>query len=177
VQFGGFALEGRYRLLDRRTALVGLTISAEPHWTRIDDTSGELVANYGSEFVIAINKELVASRLFAALNLRYDLEWTHVLATDTWMQQSTLGISAALTAQVDASVFFGVETHYVRGYDGITANSFLGDALFVGPTTYLRLSKTFALSAALSIQVAGNAVSVPGPLNLICGTSSACKPG
>jgi len=166
VQFGGFALEGRYRLLNRRTAPVGVTISAEPHWTRIDDTSGELVANYGSEFVVAIDKELVADRIFAALNLRYDPEWTHVFSGDIWLQQSTLGISGALTAQVHEGVFFGIETHYVRGYDGITANAFLGDALFVGPTTYLRFSKSFAVSAALSIQVAGNAVNVPGPLNL-----------
>ena len=166
VQFGGFALEGRFRLFDRRTAAVGLTVSAEPHWTRIDDTSGELVANYGSEFVVAIDKEFVENRIFAALNLRYDPEWTHELATDTWRQQSTLGISAAVTAQVGDGVFFGIETHYVRGYDGITANAFLGDALFVGPTTYMRLSKTFAVSGALSIQVAGNAVSVPGSLNL-----------
>lgn len=166
VQFGGFALEGRYRILDRRRAPVGLTISAEPHWTRIDDTSGELVANYGSEFVLAIDKELVENRIFAALNLRYDPEWTHLLAGDTWLQQSTLGISAAVTAQVDEGVFFGIETHYVRGYDGIGANVFLGDALFVGPTTYLGLSKNFAVSAALSIQVAGTAVDVPGSLNL-----------
>src|SRR5262249_22665254 len=152
VQFGGFALEGRYRLLNRRTAPVGLTISAEPRWTRIDDTSGELVASYGSEFVVAIDKELVADRIFAALNLRYDPEWTHVFDSDTWVQQSTLGISAAVTAQLSEGVFFGVETHYVRGYEGITANAFLGDALFVGPTTYLQLSKTFAVSAAVSFQ-------------------------
>lgn len=167
VQFAGFALEGRYRLLDRRTAPVGLTISAEPHWTRIEDTSGELVAGFGSEFVVAIDKELVPNRIFAALNLRYDPEWTHVLADDIWLQQSTLGISGAVTAQVAEGVFFGIETHYVRAYDGITANMFLGDALFVGPTTYLRLSKAFAISAALSVQVAGNAVSVPGSLNLV----------
>jgi hypothetical protein len=166
VRFGGFALEGRYRLFNRRTAPVGLTISAEPHWTRIDDTSGELVANYGSDFVIAIDKELVADRIFAALNLRYDPEWTHVLSGDIWLQQSTVGISGALTAQVYDGVFFGIETHYIRGYDGITANAFLGDALFVGPTTYLQFSKSFAASAALNIQVAGNAVNVPGPLNL-----------
>ena len=166
VQFGGFALEGRYRLLDRRVAPVGLTVSAEPHWTRIDDTSGELVANFGSEFVVAVDKELVENRIFAALNVRYDPEWTHLLARDVWLQQSTLGISAAVTAQVDAGVFFGIETHYVRGYDGTGANVFLGDALFVGPTTYLRLSKSFAVSAALSVQVAGIAVDVPGSLNL-----------
>ena len=166
VQFGGFALEGRYRLLDRRVAPVGLTLSAEPHWTRIDDTSGELVANFGSEFVVAVDKELVENRIFAALNVRYDPEWTHLLARDVWLPQSTLGISAAVTAQVDAGVFFGIETHYVRGYDGAGANVFLGDALFVGPTTYLRLSKSFSVSAALSVQVAGIAVDVPGSLNL-----------
>ena len=166
VQFGGFALEGRYRLLNRRVVPVGLTISAEPHWTRIDDTSGELVANYGSEFVVAIDKELIENRIFAALNLRYEPEWTHLLAGGIWRQQSTLGISAAVTAQVDEGVFFGVETHYVRGYDGTGANVFLGDALFVGPTTYLRLSKNFAVSAALSIQVAGSAVDERGSLNL-----------
>jgi hypothetical protein len=166
VQFGGFALEGRYRLFNRRTAPVGLTISAEPHWTRIDDTSGELVASYGGEFVVAVDKELIENRVFAALNLRYDPEWMHVLSSDVWLQQSTLGISGAVTAQVEEGVFFGVETHYVRGYDGIGANIFLGDALFVGPTTYLRLSKNFAVSAALSIQVAGNAANVPGSLNL-----------
>ncbi len=166
VQFGGFALEGRYRFLDRRVAPVGLTLSAEPHWTRIDDTSGELVANFGSEFVVAVDKELVENRIFAALNVRYDPEWTHLLARDVWLPQSTLGISAAVTAQVDAGVFFGIETHYVRGYDGAGANVFLGDALFVGPTTYLRLSKSFSVSAALSVQVAGIAVDVPGSLNL-----------
>jgi hypothetical protein len=166
VQFGGFVFEGRYRLLNRRTAPVGMTMSAEPHWTRIDDTSGEVVANYGSEFVVAIDKELVADRIFAALNLRYDPEWTHVLSGDIWLQQSTLGISGALTARLHEGAFFGIETHYVRGYDGITANAFLGDALFVGPTTYLQFSKSFAVSAALSIQVAGNAVNAPGPLNL-----------
>jgi hypothetical protein len=38
--------------------------------------------------------------------------------------------------------------------------------LFVGPTTYVRLSKSFALSAALSIQVAGDAANVLGSPNL-----------
>ena len=37
-----------------------------------------------------------------------------LLDSDVWQQQSTLGISAALTAQVVEGVFFGIETHYVR---------------------------------------------------------------
>ena len=96
-----------YAAISGVSAPVGLTISAEPHWTRIDDASGELVASYGSEFVVAIDKELVANRLFAAFKLRYDPEWTHVLDSDAWQQQSTMGISAALTAQVEEGVFFG----------------------------------------------------------------------
>jgi hypothetical protein len=166
VQFGGFVLGGRYRLFDRRRAPVGLTISAEPYWTRVDDTSGELVTSYGIEFVVAIDKELVENRLFAALNVRYEPEWTLASTGGAWAHESTLGISASITAQVDAGVFLGFETRYVRAYDGVGANVFLGDALFVGPTTYLRLAKNFTVSAALSIQVAGNAPNVRGSLNL-----------
>jgi hypothetical protein len=75
-------------------------------------------------------------------------------------------VSTALTVQIDEGIFIGAEAHYVRGYDGTGFNVFDGDALFVGLTAYARLSKTFAISAAWSIQVAGQATDVPGRLNL-----------
>jgi hypothetical protein len=165
-QFGGVAFEARYRLLNRRTAPIGLTVSTEPHWTRVDETSGELVANYGSEFLLAIEKELVENRVFGAVNLRYDSEWTYRYATGQWQLQSALAVSAAITTQVDEGIFIGVEAHYLRGYDGIGFDVFDGDALFVGPTAYARLSRNFAISAAWSTQVVGQAVDVPGLLNL-----------
>ncbi|MFI5001101.1 MAG: hypothetical protein ACHQK9_14585 [Reyranellales bacterium] len=50
--------------------------------------------------------------------------------------------------------------------DGIGFDVFDGDAWFVGPTAYARLSSDFSISAAWSIQVAGQAIDVPGLLNL-----------
>jgi hypothetical protein len=166
IQFGGFAVEGRYRLLDRRTAPVGLTVGVEPHWTRVDDTTGELVTNYGADFLLVIERELVEDRVFVAANLLYDPEWTYRYATDQWQRQSTLGMSVGVTTQVEEGVFIGAEAHYLRLHDGIGFDGLSGEALFVGPTAYARLSPRFAVSAAWSIQVAGQASDVAGPLNL-----------
>jgi hypothetical protein len=165
-QFGGVVLEARYRLLNRRSSPVGLTVGVEPRWVRVDDITGDLVSNLGAEFSIAMDKELVQNRLFAAVNVVYEPEWTYTFSSNMHQQQSTFTVSAAVTAQVREGIFFGVESHYVRGYDGIGLNSFAGDAWFVGPTAYLRLAENFAVSAAWSIQASGGAVGVPGALNL-----------
>lgn len=165
-QFGGFVMEARYRLLDRRSAPFSLTVGMEPHWQRVNDISGELVSSWGGDLSLAIDKELIEDRLFAAINLLYSPEWTHTFADDTWQQQSTLGISGGAVWQVAEGVFVRAESHYLRLYDGIGLNAFSGDALFVGPTAYWQATETFAVSAAWSLQVAGSAVAVPGNLNL-----------
>jgi hypothetical protein len=163
LQFGGFVMEARYRLLDRRSAPFALTVGVEPHWECVHDTSGELVSSWGGELTIAVDKELIEGRLFAALNLLYAPEWMYAFAAQAWQQQSTLGISGAAVWQVAAGVFVGAESHYQRTYDGIGLNSFTGDALFIGPTAYWQVTEDFAVSAAWSIQVAGGAA---GNLNL-----------
>jgi hypothetical protein len=165
-QFGGFVAEARYRLLNRRSAPVGLTVGVEAHWARVDDLSGEPASNFGGDLSVAIDKELVEDRLFAAVNMLYEPEWIYLFGSGSALQQSTFTLSAALTAQVREGMFLGLETHYVRAYDGIGLNAFAGDAWFIGPTTYLRLSKNVSISAAWSIQVAGGALSLPGALNL-----------
>jgi hypothetical protein len=164
--FDGVSFETRYRLLDRDHAPFGLTIGAEPHWARVDETSGEPVANYGSEFSMSADKELIENRLYGALNFLYDPEVTFSQVTGMWERQATVGVSAALTMQVRRGIFFGAEARYLRNYDGISFDSFAGQALFVGPTMYASLSKTMAISAAWSVQVAGHAVDIPGSLDL-----------
>lgn len=164
--FNGVTFEARYRLLSREDGPFGLTIGAEPHWGRVDDISGEPVDNYGSEFSIAADTEFVKNRVFGALNLLYDPEWTSSRLTGLLAQQSTLGVSAAVTAQVRPGIFFGGEAQYLRTYQGIGLDWFAGEALFVGPTMYATLSKDLAVSAAWSIQVAGGAVGSPGALDL-----------
>jgi hypothetical protein len=166
VAFNGVTSEVRYRFLNREAHSFGLTIGAEPHWGRVDDISGEAVDNYGSEFSISVDTEFVAGRVFAALNLIYDPEWTSSRITGLATQQSTVGISAAVTAQVRPGIFVGGEARYLRTYDGIGLNGFMGNAFFVGPSMYATLSKDLAISAAWDIQVAGGGVGNPGSPDL-----------
>jgi hypothetical protein len=135
-------------------------------WARVDETSGEPVANYGSEFSISADKELIENRLYGALNILYDPEVTLSRITDTWQRQATLGISAGFATQVNPGIFFGAEARYMRAFDGIGFDPFAGQALFVGPTMYAGLTKNMAISAAWGVQVAGHAVDSPGSLDL-----------
>lgn len=164
--FDGLAFEVGYRLLDREHAGVGLALAAEPHWSRVDETSGAPVDNYGSEITIAVDRELVANLLYGALNVLYDPEATRLRAAGVWQRDATLGVSAALATQVGPGAFVGAEARYLRRYDGLGFDAFAGEALFVGPTMFARLSERVALSGALTAQVAGRAAGDPASLDL-----------
>jgi len=45
-------------------------------------------------------------------------------------------------------------------------NTYTGDALFLGPTLYLQLTRKAFMTAAWSTQIVGHAVDDPNPLNL-----------
>ena len=81
-------------------------------------------------------------------------------------RSSKLGVSGALAFQAIPNVFLGAEVRYLRAYDGLTLQHFRGEAVFVGPTLYAKLTDHLAISAAFSAQVAGHAVGVPGRLDL-----------
>jgi hypothetical protein len=162
----GITTEFRYRLFDRDRAPFSLTLGAEPHWSRTDEVSGEAVNNYGGELSVALDKEFVKDRVFGALNLVYDPETTWSGITGLWERDSTLTFSAAVTSQVSPGIFVGAEARYLRKYDGIGLDSLLGQAFFVGPSAFIRLSKSLAISGAWGFQVAGHATIVPAALDL-----------
>jgi hypothetical protein len=162
--FNGIATEFRYRLLNRDSAPFSLTLSAEPHWSRTDEIRGARVDNYGVELTLVLDKELVKDRVFAALNLIYDPEISR--SVGQWERDSMLAFTTSVTTQVRPGVFVGAEARYLRRYDGIELDSLAGQALFLGPTTFVRLSKSLAISGAWSVQVAGHATAVPGALDL-----------
>jgi hypothetical protein len=164
--FDGVSSEARYRLLDRDHAPFGLTVGAEPHLARVDETSGEPVFNFGSEFSIAVDKELIENRLFGALNFIYDPEVTQSLSTLLWQREATLGVFASVTTQFRPGIFVGAEARYLRRHEGLGFDPFAGEALFAGPTMYVTLAKNVAVSAAWNVQVAGRAVDAPGSLDL-----------
>ncbi|MGO4716655.1 hypothetical protein [Bradyrhizobium sp. 2TAF24] len=164
--FNGVVAELRYRLLDREHAPFALTVGIEPHWSRADETSGVPVDNFGGELSVALDREVIRERVFAALNVVYDPEATRLRSTGIWQHDSTLAVAGAVTTQVSSGVFVGAEARYLRKYEGLGLGSLAGKALYVGPTTFVRLSKTLAVSGAWDIQVAGRATDLPGFLDL-----------
>jgi hypothetical protein len=162
--FGGVFGEIRYLLLERGpSSPLSLTLSAEPEWRRIDETSGERVQNFELETKLNADLELIKNRLYLGANLLYEPEATkdpnHIGAG--WAMESKGGASGALAFRIVPSVLIGAEVWYLRHYDGAWFNSSTGDATFVGPTLFVQLSPKAFVAAAWNVQVAGSEVDDP----------------
>jgi hypothetical protein len=164
--FDTLSFDLRYRLIERQQAGFGLAIDAEPHWGRVDPTSGEPVDRYGADLSLLLDKELVPDRVLAAFNLVYQPEATHSRLTGAWSREATFGPAAGLMVQVEPGVLIGAEARYLRAYQGAALEKFAGQAVFFGPTLYARLSKRLWVIAAWSPQIAGRAANVSGSLDL-----------
>ena len=147
--------EVKHRLLDRTKVPFGLAISARPSWARIDEVSGEPVSQFGTGFKLIADKELVKDRLFGAVNLLYDFAGFRVLDTGEWERESSIGIAAAASWQFRPRFFVGAEARYFRAYEGLGLNRFSGQAVFLGPTAFAKLSKFCFIAAAWNIQAWG----------------------
>jgi hypothetical protein len=166
-QFSGASAKLRYLIIGRGPGSpIGLTISAEPEWSRIDGTDGTQVQAYASEFRIVADTELITNRLFAALNLIYAPEVAKPADTGMWERSSSVGVGAGLTYRVTPTFAMGVAAEYDRAYDGLSLQTFDGHAFFAGPTMQINLSRKMLLAAAFMAQVAGHAADDPRPLDL-----------
>jgi len=164
--FQGLSLEIRYRLLARERAAFGLTLLAEPHWARIDETSGQQARQYGADFAVLIDKELVPNRIVAAFNVLYAPEAAQSRVTGAWSHDATFGVGAGLMAQMWPGFFVGGEARYLRAYESLGLNGFAGHALFVGPNIFFKPAERWRVTATWAVQVAGHAVDDSGPLDL-----------
>lgn len=163
----GAALDLRYRFLDHQTALFGLTLALENDGNRIDDTTASRAQNYGTELTLALERDLIPGLAVATLNLGYQPEWTHFAGVAVSQQDSTLAAAFGIMAQVRPDFMLGGEVRYFRKYDGIGLNEFGGEALFVGPTAYFRLSERARLTATWSIQAWGRPAGTAATLDLV----------
>jgi len=165
VAMSGVFGEMRYLVLERNASSpLAVTLSAEPEWHRIDETSGTHVTNLGLELKVNADLEPIKNRLFLGGNLLYEVEGTkdpdHIGAG--WEKESIGGVSGALSYRVIPAVFIGVEAWYLRHYDGSFFNAFTGDAVFIGPTLYAQLGRKAFMTAAWNAQVSGHDVDVSG---------------
>lgn len=166
ASFQGLSLEMRYRLLAREHSGVGLAILVEPHWARIDETSGQPVTEYGAELAVLIDKELVPNRIVAAFNVVYAPEVTQSRVTGTWSRDATYSVGTGLMAQISPGVFVGGEARYLRTYESLGFDGYAGHAVFLGPNLLFKPAAGWRVTASWAVQVAGKAVDDPGPLDL-----------
>ena len=161
------SFDARYRLFDRGHAPFGLTLSVEPHWGFVDDVTGAPADQQRAQFRVLADRELIAGRLFAAINLGYEPTQTRIHASGETFRESTFGIGAALAMQVMPHVFVGTEVRSLRHYEGLGLNSFAGQALYIGPTLYATFGQGYFLSAAWNVQVWGAVAASSGALDLV----------
>ncbi|SRR5258708_6310805 len=163
----GASVDLRYRIFDRDAAPFGLTFAVETHADRIDEITAALVRKVGTDLTLAFDRELVPNFAVAAVNLMYQPEWTRFAGSATAQQEATIGGAIAVMAQVRPDIFLGGEARYLRKYDGIGLDEFVGHALFIGPTAYIRLSERSRLTAAWSLQAWGHSAGTAGTLDLV----------
>lgn len=163
----GVSVDFRYRFLERETAPFGLTVAVEPHGERLDEATAAMVRKYGTDFVVAFDREIVPDVAVAALNLIYQPEWTRFVGTGAAEQQSTVGAAFAVMAKLSPRLLLGAEARYLREYDGIGLGELSGQALFVGPTAYFQLSDRSRLTASWSMQAWGRPAGSAASLDLV----------
>lgn len=163
----GASVDLRYRFLGRESSPFGVTLAMESQADRIDETTGAAVRNFGTEWTLALDREIVPKLAVAALNLIYQPEWTRFVATGAAEQESTTGAALGVMAQVRPNVFIGGEARYLRKYDGIGLEELAGQALFIGPTVYFQLSESSRLTATWSLQAWGHPAGSSASVDLI----------
>lgn len=169
VALSGAVAEIRYLAVERSASWpLAVTLSLEPSWRRYSSNSGDPESSFEVEFKLNADLELVKNRIYAAFNVLYEPEYTRTPVGEI-ERESKMGFSGALAVRPLPNVVVGVEAWYLRHHDSLTFANFTGDAVFVGPTLYVKLSKKAAISAAWNTQVWGHeagAVPNPGSLNL-----------
>jgi hypothetical protein len=166
ANFGGLSSNFRYNPIERGPgAPVGLTLSVEPEWARIND-AGKVSTSFDATAKIIVDTELVPDRLFAAVNAIYDPEIARDFGSPHWARTSTMGLTTALTYRIAPKVTLGGELEYYRANDSFWLDNFAGHALYAGPTLFVQITNKILLAAAFSTQIAGHAAGDPNLLDL-----------
>ncbi len=145
---------------------IGLSISIEPEWGKIDGTGGGHETSFSMETRLAADTELIPNMLYAAINLIYEPEVSRAPGDANWSRASGFGATAAMAYRVTPKVTLGGEAEYYRAYEGFGCNTLDGSAFYLGPTLHVQFTPKVFLNAAWSTQVAGHAAGEPGNLDL-----------
>lgn len=167
VRWSGLSTKLRYLVLGRGPeSPVGLTFSVEPEWSRVDGSQGTATRSFGAAFKAVADTELIANRVYAAMNLTYAPEWEKAVGDLQWQRSTTFSAGVAVTARFTPQVAVGAAAEYFLAYDSLGFGAFQGRSVYVGPTLHVQLTRKTMISAAFSTQVAGHALADDRRLDL-----------
>lgn len=153
LNFNGVSGELRWQLLESSKAPIGLALSFNPQWLRVDDVSGVLVGTYAVPMTLLFDTAILPGRLFAAMNVTYAPSVERMVGV--WERQSGLEVSAAISVVVAQGALIGGEVRRVAAYEGLFLNREGGQAFYVGPSFFLKLSDDMVCKLVWSAQVSG----------------------
>lgn len=166
ADFAGGGVEFKYRALNRADAPFGLTFGLDTSASRIEAATGQRTRDYGLDFSAALDRELIADRLYGAINLMHAPSWARDPVTRAWAQSSVSGVGAALVGRIGERVYLGGEVRYLRAYESTGWSGFSGEAVFAGPSLFVVLAPRATMTVAWNAQIAGHAEGETGALDL-----------
>jgi hypothetical protein len=167
ANFSGISWKPKWLIIGRGPGNpIGLSLSVQPEWGRIDGLTGAHANSFSMETRLAADTELIPNMLYAATNLIYAPEVDRAPGDPSWSRSSGFGATAAMAYRVTPMVTVGGELEYYRAYEGFGFNAFDGNAFYVGPTLHIQFTPKIMLAAAWSVQVAGRAQGETGNLDL-----------
>ena len=140
----GLSAEFKYQLLSPYKDGLGLTLYAEPAWSRIHG-GGEKGTEYELELKALIQKNFLDDRMIWAANLPFEPEWEREKEVDEvtgeteveWEKELKLEVSSGLTYRVANGWYAGVEGRYASVYpdwtNGLHRETY---AVFGGPVVH-----------------------------------------
>jgi hypothetical protein len=151
--FKGLSAEFKYNVLSPYKDSVGLTLYAEPGWSRIHKVSGEKGTEYELELKAILQKNFLDDRLIWATNFTFEPEWEKEVEVDPvtgdvekeWEKELKLEVSTGLSYRIAPRWFAGIEGRYSSVYphwtEGLHRETY---AVSAGPTIHYAGKKWWA---------------------------------
>ena len=165
--FQGLSAEFKYNVLSPYKDGIGLTLYAEPGWSRIHSVEGKKGTEYELELKAIIQKNFLDDRLIWAANFTFEPEWEREKEVDEvtgavekeWEKELKLEVTSGLSYRVAPSWYLGVESRYASVYPdwthGLHRETY---AVFAGPAVHYGGNKWWFTASYLP-QLFGS----PGP--------------
>ena len=153
--FRGLSAEFKYNVLSPYKDGFGLTLYAEPAWSRIHG-GGEKGTEYELELKAIFQKNFLDDQLIWATNLTFEPEWEKEVEIDEttgeteaeWEKELKLEVSTGLSYRVAPGWFAGIEGRYASVYPGWTNGLHRETyAVFAGPTVHYAAKKWWATAS------------------------------